>query len=163
MGHSRFGALSWGEAVRGIRTACSAMAIGPLPLTFKVEGDANEADCTRRTCPTLARQPAMGVAPDAARPLVRLALAERYRDGWRLTPSGLQHYKPLPKSPLQNGSPSLVIDNILNRAIPMARSRSILQPEMKGPETLQRRVRSVPIAHYSTTPAAGNPGLPSMP
>jgi len=72
---------------------------------------------------------AMSIAPDVARPLVRLALAEPYRDGWRLTPSGLQHYKALPKTPLQNGSPSLVIDNILNRAIPLARSRSILQPE----------------------------------
>jgi hypothetical protein len=71
----------------------------------------------------------MGIAPDVARLLVRLALAEPYRDGWRLTPSGLQHYKALPMTPLQKRSPSLVIDNILNRAIPLARSGSILQPE----------------------------------
>jgi|EndMetStandDraft_6_1072998.scaffolds.fasta_scaffold46335_1 hypothetical protein len=71
----------------------------------------------------------IGIAPDAARLLVRLAFAEPYRDGWRLTPLGLQCYQALPKTPLQNGSPSLVIDNILNRAIPLARSGSILQPE----------------------------------
>ena len=40
----------------------------------------------------------IGIAPDAARLLVRLAFAEPYRDGWRLTPLGLQCYQALPKT-----------------------------------------------------------------
>jgi hypothetical protein len=68
----------------------------------------------------------IGIEPDVAHLLVRLALAEPYRDTWRLTPAGLQRYQALPKTPLQKRSPALVIDNILNRAIPLARSGSIL-------------------------------------
>ena len=45
----------------------------------------------------------IGIAPNGARLLVRLALAEPYRDGWRLTPTGLRRYQALPKSPLQGG------------------------------------------------------------
>jgi hypothetical protein len=68
----------------------------------------------------------IGIAPDVAHLLVRLGLAEPYRDGWRLTPSGLRRYQALPKTPLQKRRPPLVIDTILNHAIPLARSGSIL-------------------------------------
>ena len=71
----------------------------------------------------------ISIAANAARLLVRLALAERYRDGWRLTALGLRHYQALPKSPLQGRKPPPVIDNILNRAIPLARAAGIPQPE----------------------------------
>jgi len=40
----------------------------------------------------------ISIAPNAVRLLVRLALAEPYRDGWRFTPLGLQRYQALPKS-----------------------------------------------------------------
>ena len=67
----------------------------------------------------------LSLAPDAARLLVRLALAEAYRDGWRFTPLGLQRYQALPKPPLQGKKPPPVIENILNRAIPLARAAGI--------------------------------------
>jgi len=70
----------------------------------------------------------ISIAPNAARLLVRLALAEPYRDGWRLTPPGLRRYQALPKSPLQGGKIPPVIDNILNRAIPLARAGCISTP-----------------------------------
>ena len=69
------------------------------------------------------------VAPSSARRLVRLALAEAFRDGWRLTPLGLQHYKALPKPPLLGRQLPPVIDNILNRAIPLALAARITTPE----------------------------------
>ena len=69
------------------------------------------------------------IAPNSARLLVRLALAEVFRDGWRLTPLGLQRYQALPKPPLQGRKPPPVIDNILNRAIPLARAAGITTPE----------------------------------
>jgi hypothetical protein len=68
------------------------------------------------------------IAPNSARLLVRLALAEVFRDGWRLTPLGLQRYRALPKSPLQGRKPPPLIDNILNRAIPFARAAGIATP-----------------------------------
>jgi hypothetical protein len=68
------------------------------------------------------------IAPNGARLLVRLALAEPYRDGWRFTPLGLRSYQALPKSPLQVRKPPPVIDNILNRAIPWARTAGIVTP-----------------------------------
>jgi hypothetical protein len=67
----------------------------------------------------------LSLAPDAARLLVRLALAEAYRDGWRFTTLGLQRYQALPKPPLQGRKPPPVIENILNRAIPLARAAGI--------------------------------------
>ena len=70
----------------------------------------------------------ISIAPKAARLLVRLALAEPYRDGWRFTPLGLQRYRALPKSPWQGRKPPPVIDNILNQAIPLARAGGILTP-----------------------------------
>jgi hypothetical protein len=76
----------------------------------------------------------IGIAPNVARLLVRLALAEPYRDGWRFTPLGLRSYQDLPKSPLQGRKPPPVIDNILNRAIPLARAAGIPQPEPDGAE-----------------------------
>jgi hypothetical protein len=65
------------------------------------------------------------IAANSARLLVRLALAEVFRDGWRLTPLGLQRYQALPKPALQGRKPPPVIDNILNRAIPLARAAGI--------------------------------------
>jgi hypothetical protein len=67
----------------------------------------------------------ISIAPDLAGRLVRLAMAERYRDGWRLTPFGLRRYQALPKSPLQGRKTPPVIDNILNQAIPLARAAGI--------------------------------------
>jgi hypothetical protein len=67
----------------------------------------------------------ISIAPDLARRLVRLAMAERYRDGWRLTPFGLRRYQALPKSPLQGKKTPPVIDNILDQAIPLARAGGI--------------------------------------
>ena len=67
----------------------------------------------------------ISIAPDSARRLVRLAMAERYRDGWRLTSLGLRHYQALRKPPLQERKTPPVIDNILNRAIPLARAAGI--------------------------------------
>jgi hypothetical protein len=69
------------------------------------------------------------IAPNSARLLVRLALAEAFRDGWRLTPLGLQRYLALPKPALQGRKPPPLIDNILNRAIPLARAAGITTPE----------------------------------
>jgi hypothetical protein len=46
-----------------------------------------------------------------------------------LTPLGLQRYLALPKSPLQGRKPLPVIDNILDRAIPLARAAGIPQAE----------------------------------
>jgi hypothetical protein len=74
------------------------------------------------------------VAPSSARLLVRLSLAEVFRDGRRLTPLGLQRYLALPKPPLQGRKPPPLIDNILNRAIPLARVAGIPQPERDGVE-----------------------------
>ncbi len=68
------------------------------------------------------------ISPNSARLLVRLALAEPFRDGWRLTPLGLQRYKALPKPPLQERKAPPVIDKILNRAIPLARAARIATP-----------------------------------
>ena len=70
----------------------------------------------------------ISIAPNGARLLVRLALAEPYRDGWRFTPLGLRSYQALPKSPLHKRKPPPVIDNILNRAIPWARTAGIVTP-----------------------------------
>lgn len=64
-----------------------------------------------------------------ARRLERLALAERFRDGWRLTPLGRRRYRDLPKSPLQESNSSPLIDTILDRAIPLARATRIIQCE----------------------------------
>jgi len=69
------------------------------------------------------------IAPSAAQLLVRLALAEPYRDGWRLTPLGLRHYQALPKSPLQREKSKPVLDDVLNRAIPLARAAGITKPD----------------------------------
>ena len=71
----------------------------------------------------------LSIEPAMARRLEQLALAERFRDGWRLTPLGLRRYRDLPKPLLQESKPLLVIDNILGRAIPLARAARILQPE----------------------------------
>ena len=70
----------------------------------------------------------ISVAPNGARLLVRLALAEPHRDGWRFTPLGMRLYQALPKSPLQGGKAPPVIDIILNRAIPLARAAGITTP-----------------------------------
>lgn len=67
------------------------------------------------------------IALAAAQLLVRMALAVPYRDGWRLTPAGLRRYQALPKSPLQGKKHPPVIDDILDRAIPLARAVGILR------------------------------------
>ena len=69
------------------------------------------------------------VAPSAAHLLVRLALAVPYRDAWRLTPAGLRRYQALPKSPLQGEKRRPVIEDILDRAIPLFRAAGISQAE----------------------------------
>jgi hypothetical protein len=74
----------------------------------------------------------ISILPDSARRLVRLALAESYRDGWRLTPLGLRRYQALPKPPLQGRKRPPLIDNILDRAIPLARAAGISLPERDG-------------------------------
>ena len=76
----------------------------------------------------------ISIAPALARRLEQLALAERFRDGWRLTPLGLRRYRNLPKSPLQGSKSLPVIDTILDRAIPLARAARILQPEPASKE-----------------------------
>ena len=73
------------------------------------------------------------VEPKAAARLVQQALAERFGDGWRLTPLGLNHYKQLPKAPLQ-GKRVTPIDKILDRVIPLARALAIPQPEHPAEE-----------------------------
>lgn len=64
------------------------------------------------------------LTPAAGQLLVRLALAVPYRDGWRLTPVGLRRYRSLSKSPLQREKLRPVIDDILDRAIPLARAKA---------------------------------------
>jgi hypothetical protein len=84
----------------------------------------------------------IGIEPAMARRLERLALAERFRDGWRLTPLGRRRYRDLPKPPLQESKPLPVIDTILDRAIPLARAARILQPEPASDEDPEPPVRS---------------------
>jgi hypothetical protein len=76
----------------------------------------------------------ISIAPTAARRLVQLALAEPFRDGWRLTPLGLRCHNALPKPPLQGRKLPPVIDKILDRAIPLARAAGISRPERGGDE-----------------------------
>lgn len=60
--------------------------------------------------------------------LVQFKLVERFKDGWRLTPLGRQHYRQVSRSLLLQRSPSL-IDGLLERAIPLARQLGIPQPD----------------------------------
>jgi hypothetical protein len=69
------------------------------------------------------------IDPKMTRRLVQLALTERFRDGFRLTPLGVQKYKQLPKAPLQLNS-ARSIDSVLNGTIPVARAAGIPQPEL---------------------------------
>jgi CheY-like chemotaxis protein len=60
--------------------------------------------------------------------LKELALIERATGGWRLTPLGKRRYNELSDAPLRGRGPS-VIDDILNRFIPMAQATGIVKPE----------------------------------
>ena len=86
----------------------------------------------------------ISIAPAMARRLERLALAERFRDGWRLTPLGRRRYRDLPKSPLQESNSSPLIDTILDRAIPLARAAQILQCEPESEAVQANLVSSLP-------------------
>lgn len=90
--------------------------------------------------------------------LIQLGLAERFRDGFRLTPLGANQYKRLPIAPLRRASLSL-IDRILDRAIPLARAAGIPQPE---PET-DSVDNSTRGSHESHTPHPGLVGDPASP
>lgn len=69
-----------------------------------------------------------GVAPDLVSRLQKLALIERAGRQWRLTALGKRRYSELPDAPLRARSSS-VIDDILNRYIPMAQASGIVKPE----------------------------------
>ena len=70
---------------------------------------------------------AISIDPDAARLLVRRGLAERYRDGLRLTSLGRRCYEALPKSPLQGRKPRPVIESILKRGDSLGSRRGHLE------------------------------------
>lgn len=67
------------------------------------------------------------VSPDLIVRLKELALIERAAGGWRLTPLGKRRYNELADAPLRGRAPSL-IDDILNRFIPMAQASGIVKP-----------------------------------
>lgn len=68
------------------------------------------------------------VDANLAHRLVQLKLAERFRDGWRLTPLGRQQYKQAARPLLLQRSPAN-IDRLLDRAIPLAHALGIPQPD----------------------------------
>ena len=77
----------------------------------------------------------LDVEPKTAARLVQQALAERFRDGWRLTPLGLHYLSQLPKAPLHQGKRAAAIDKMLDRVIPLARALAIPKPEDPSGET----------------------------
>src|SRR5215208_6376392 len=100
----------------------------------------------------------ISIAPDLARRLVRLAMAERYRDGWRLTLFGLRRYDALPKSPLQGRKTPPVIDNILNQAIPLARAVGITSADpLASLESMGDQAACTARASRTGTRASGRP------
>ena len=71
----------------------------------------------------------LSVEPKFADRLAQLKLAERLKDGWRLTPLGLLQYERLARPPLLLQKHPAYIDRLLDRAIPMARAAGIPQPD----------------------------------
>jgi CheY-like chemotaxis protein len=67
------------------------------------------------------------VSPSLVARLKDLALIQRAAGGWRLTPLGKRRYSELPDPPLRGRMPSL-IDEILDRFIPMARASGVVKP-----------------------------------
>jgi len=67
------------------------------------------------------------VSPSLVARLKDLALIQRAGGGWRLTPLGKRRYSELPAPPLRGRMPSL-IDDILDRFIPMAQASGIVKP-----------------------------------
>ena len=73
------------------------------------------------------------IAPDLMARLKALALIERTGGGWRLTPLGMRRHDELADVPLRDRGPS-IIDDILDRYIPLAQARGIVQPAEKDDE-----------------------------
>jgi CheY-like chemotaxis protein len=67
------------------------------------------------------------VSPSLVARLKDLALIQRAAGGWRLTPLGKRRHSELPDAPLRGRAPS-VIDDILDRFIPMAQASGIVKP-----------------------------------
>jgi hypothetical protein len=67
------------------------------------------------------------IAPDLMVRLKALALIERTGGGWRLTPLGMRRHDELADVPLRDRGPS-IIDDILDRYIPLAQARGIVKP-----------------------------------
>jgi hypothetical protein len=71
----------------------------------------------------------LSVEPKFADRLAQLKLAERLKDGWRLTPLGRLQYERLARPPLLLRKHPGYIDKLLDRAIPKARAAGIPQPD----------------------------------
>jgi CheY-like chemotaxis protein len=67
------------------------------------------------------------ISPDLVIRLKDLALIQRAGGGWRLTPLGKFRYSELSDAPLRGRAPS-IIDEILDRFIPMAQASGIVKP-----------------------------------
>jgi hypothetical protein len=67
------------------------------------------------------------IAPNLMARLKALALIERTGGGWRLTPLGMRRHDELADVPLRDRGPS-IIDDILDRYIPLAQARRIVKP-----------------------------------
>ena len=67
------------------------------------------------------------ISPDLISRLRDLALIQRAGGGWRLTPLGKRRYSELPEAALRGRAPS-IIDDILDRFIPMAQASGIVKP-----------------------------------
>ena len=86
----------------------------------------------------------INLAPKRATRLVELKLAERFRDGWRLTPLGRRHYKLLARPPLFVGKHPTYVARLLDRAIPLARAAGLPQPD-----SIAEPVREQTRRHYA--------------
>jgi CheY-like chemotaxis protein len=70
----------------------------------------------------------LGVSADLLARLQELALIKRVAGEWTLTPLGKRRYSELPDAPLRGRAPS-VIDEILDRYIPIAQAKGIAKPD----------------------------------
>jgi CheY-like chemotaxis protein len=70
----------------------------------------------------------LAVSDDLLARLRELALIRRIADEWTLTPLGKRRYSELPEAPLRGRAPS-VIDDILDRYIPLAQAKGISKPD----------------------------------
>ena len=89
----------------------------------------------------------VGVAPELIARLRELALVEPLGREFQLTPLGRRRYNDLPDAPLRGRSTSL-IDDILNRFIPIAQAGAILKPDETADDDaglpLRRRANQAP-------------------